>query len=51
MKYRSRASGQGACLNLKGMSRTITIQGIKVAGITDAEKPKLWHKNNKDNGP
>ena len=44
MKYRSRASGQGVCLNLKGMSRTITMQGFKVAGITDAEKPKLWHK-------
>ena len=30
---------QGACL--KGMSRTITMQGITFAAITDAEKTKL----------
>ena len=36
MKYRSRSAGQGACL--KGMSRTITMQGFTLAAITDAEK-------------
>ena len=39
MKYRSRALGQGACL--KGMSRTITMQGFTLMAITDAEKTKL----------
>ena len=43
MKYRSRTLGQGACL--KGMSRTITIQGFIVAAITDAEHTKLRRKN------
>ena len=36
VKYRSRALGQGACL--KGMSRTITMQGFTLMAITDAEK-------------
>ena len=35
--------GQGACL--KGMSRTITMQGFTLASITDAEKTKLRRKN------
>ena len=35
--------GQGACL--KGMSRTITMQGFTLAAITDAEKTKLRRKN------
>ena len=43
LKYRSRALGQGACL--KGMSRTITMQGFTLAGITDAEKTKLRREN------
>ena len=43
IKYRSRSAGQGACL--KGMSRTITRQGFKLAAITDAEKTKLRRKN------
>ena len=38
VKYRSRALGQGACL--KGMSRTITMQGFTVTAITNAEKTK-----------
>ena len=38
MKYRSRSLGQCACM--KGMSRTITIQGFIVTAITDAEKTK-----------
>ena len=38
IKYRSRALGQGACL--KGMSRTITMQGFTVTAITNAEKTK-----------
>ena len=51
---RSRSAGQGACL--KGMSRTITMQGFMLAAITDAEKSKLRLKNfdvknNKVNGP
>ena len=29
----------------KGMSRTITLQGFTLAGIADAEKTKLLHKN------
>ena len=29
----------------KGMSRTITLQGFTLSGITDAEKTKLRHKN------
>ena len=36
VKYRSRVLGQGACL--KGMSRTITIQGFRLTAITDVEK-------------
>ena len=35
--------GQGTCL--KGMSRTITMQGFTLAAITDAEKIKLRRKN------
>ena len=35
--------GQGVCL--KGMSRTITMQGFTFAAITDAEKTKLRRKN------
>ena len=31
--------GQGACL--KGMSRTITVQGFRLAAISDVEKTKL----------
>ena len=33
----------GACL--KGMSRTITMQGFTLTAITDAEKKKLRRKN------
>ena len=36
VKYRSRALGQGACL--KGMSRTITMQGFTLLALTDVEK-------------
>ena len=36
MKYGSRSAGQGACL--KGMPRTITMQGLRLAAITDVEK-------------
>ena len=43
MKYRSRSAGEGVCL--KGMSRTITMQGFTLAAITDAEKTKLRRKN------
>ena len=43
VKYRSRASGQGACL--KGMSRTITMQGFRLAAISHVEKTKLRRKN------
>ena len=43
VKYSSRAPGQGACL--KGMSRTITMQGFRFAAISDVEKTKLQHKN------
>ena len=43
MKYRSRAPGQGACL--KGMSRTITMQGFRLAAISDVKKTKLRLKN------
>ena len=39
VKYSSRAPGQGACL--KGMSRTITMQGIRLAAISDVKKTKL----------
>ena len=39
VKYRSRAPGQGACL--KGMSRIITMQGFRLAAISDVEKTKL----------
>ena len=42
VKYRSRSAGQGVCL--KGMSRTISMQGFTLAAITDAEKTKLRHK-------
>ena len=40
--YRSKALGQGE--RLKGMSRTITIQGFTLAAITDVEITKLRHK-------
>ena len=43
VKYSSRAPGQGACL--KGMSRTITMQGFRFAAISDVEKTKLRRKN------
>ena len=43
VKYRSRAPGLGACL--KGMSRTITMQGFRLAAISDVEKTKLRRKN------
>ena len=42
MKYGSRSAGQGACL--KGMSRTITVQGLRLAAIADVEKTKLRRK-------
>ena len=42
VKYSSRAPGQGACL--KGMSRTITMQGFRFAVISDVEKTKLRRK-------
>ena len=42
MKYRLRSVGQGVCL--KGMSRTITMQGLRLAAITDVEKTKLRRK-------
>ena len=48
VKYRSRAPGQGACL--KGMSRTITMQGFRLAAIS-VEKTKLRHKIFKVSGP
>ena len=35
--------GQGACL--KGMSRTITMRGFRLAAITDDEKSNFRHKN------
>ena len=40
--YSSRSAGQGACL--KGMSRTITMQGLRLAAITDVKKTKLRSK-------
>ena len=43
VKYRSRAPGQVACL--KGMSRTITMQGFRLAAISDVRKTKLRRKN------
>ena len=43
VNYSSRAPGQGACL--KGMSRTITMQGFRHAAISDVEKTKLRQKN------
>ena len=42
VKYRSRAPGQGACL--KGMSRTITLQGFTFLALTNVEKTKLKRK-------
>ena len=42
MKSRARLAGQGACL--KGMSRTITMQGFTLAAKTDVEK-KLRRKH------
>ena len=39
VKYRSKASGQGACL--QGMSRTFTMQGFRLAAMSDVEKTKL----------
>ena len=41
--------GQGACL--KGMSRTITMQGFRLAAVTDVEKIKLRSKNFKVSRP
>ena len=35
--------GQGACL--KSMSRTITMQGFRLAAITDVKNTKLQHKH------
>ena len=43
MKYRPRSAGQGVCL--KGVPRTITMQGFTLAAFTDKEKTKLRHKN------
>ena len=43
VKYRSRALGSGA--GLKGMSRTITMQGFRHAAISDVEKTQLRRKN------
>ena len=42
VKYRLRALGQGACL--KGMLRTITMQGFTLLALTDVEKTKLRRK-------
>ena len=42
MKYGSRSAGQGACL--KAMSRTIAMQGLRPAAISDVEKTKLRRK-------
>ena len=42
VKYRSRSAGQGVCL--KGMSRTITMQGLRLTAIIDVEKTKLRRK-------
>ena len=45
MKYRSRSAGQGACL--KGMSRTITMQGSTLAEKTKTIKSmdhEIWVK-------
>ena len=42
VKYSSMAPGQGACL--KGMSRTITMQGFRFAAISNVEKTKLRRK-------
>ena len=41
----SRNIGQGHRVKVKGMSRTITLQGFTLAGIIDAEKTKLRCKN------
>ena len=41
----SRNIGQGHRVKVKGMSRTITLQGFTLAGIIDAEKAKLRCKN------
>ena len=43
MKYSSRAPGQGTCLN--GMSKTINMQGLRLAAISDVKKTKLRRKN------
>ena len=43
VKYRSRSAGQGVCL--KGILRTITMQGFTLTGFTDVEKTKLRSKN------
>ena len=42
VKYRSRALSESECL--KGMPRTITIQGFTPAAITDVEITKLRRK-------
>ena len=39
VKYMSRAPGHGACL--KDKSRTITMQGLTLAAITDEGKPNF----------
>ena len=39
MKYKSRAPGQGACL--EGMSSTLTMQAFTLASMTNAEKKKI----------
>ena len=51
-KIKVKGTDQGACLKdmSKGMSRTITLQGFTLAGITDAEKTKLRHKNEQSQG-
>ena len=41
----SRNIGQGHRVKVKGMSRTLTLQGFTLAGIIDAEKTKLRCKN------
>ena len=49
VKYRSRAPGQGACL--KGMSRTITMQGFTLAATLMLRKPNFDVKFFKVSGP
>ena len=49
LKYRSRALGQGACL--KGMSRTITMQGFTLEVSLMQRKPNFDVQINKVSGP